>query len=65
MSEINTKTEQKIIDYLEKNGPSMLGEVVKELKLSYTNGLRTIKKLQARGIIKHASTKVGFALNSK
>jgi DNA-binding Lrp family transcriptional regulator len=65
MTDINTTTEKQIVNYLDKNGPSMLGELVKELKLSYTNGLQTIKKLQDKGIIKQSSAKVHFALHSK
>jgi len=65
MTDIKTATEKQIVNYLDKNGPSMLGELVKELKLSYTNGLNTIKQLQDKGIIKQSTAKVLFALNPK
>ena len=60
MPKIKDKTELKIIEFLDENGPSFLGEVVKELKLSYTNGLSYINKLLSRGIIKHSDPQLQF-----
>ena len=64
MPKIKDKTELKIIEFLDENGPSFLGEVVKELKLSYTNGLSYINKLLSRGIIKHSDPPLQFEINT-
>lgn len=58
------KTEQKIIQFLEENGPSFFGEVVKNLQLSYSNGLEHIIRLRATGKIKHTETPLQYELNS-
>lgn len=64
MPKIKDKTELKIIEFLEENGPSFLGEMVKELKLSYSRGYDTINHLLAKGIIKHSDPPLQFELNS-
>jgi len=64
MLKFKDKTELKIIEFLDENGPSFLGEVVKELKLSYTNGLSYINKLLSRGVIKHSDPPLQFEINS-
>ncbi len=63
METSNKKTEQKIIRYLEENGPSFLGEVVKELKLSYSNGHEQINRLLSKGKIRHSDPPLQFELN--
>ncbi len=65
MQEINDKTELKIVEFLDENGPSFLGEVVKELKLSYTKGLRHTTQLLSKGVIKHSYPPLQYELNSK
>ena len=65
MKEINDKTELRIIEFLDENGPSFLGEVVKELKLSYTKGLRHTNQLLSRGVIRHSDPPLQYELNSE
>lgn len=65
MTEITQKTEQKIIDYLHENGPSFLGEVLKELKLSYTNGTKHVQYLLTKGVVKHSDPPLQFELNTE
>ena len=57
-------TEKEIIAYLNENGPSFLGEVVKELKLSYTRGLGHINQLLSKGIVKHSDPPLQYEINS-
>jgi len=64
MPKIKDKTELRIIEFLEKNGPSFLGEVVKELKLSYTKGFSIINNLLSRGVIKHSDPPLQYELTS-
>lgn len=59
----HNKTEERIIRFLDENGPSFLGEVVKELKLSYTKGLEYINRLLSKGVIKHADPPLQFEIN--
>lgn len=61
---MSKKTEKQIIEFLDKNGPSFLGEVVKELKLSYTKGLEHTNKLLSKGIIKHTNQPLQLKLNT-
>ncbi|MFW6370489.1 MAG: hypothetical protein ACOC10_04710 [Bacteroidota bacterium] len=61
---MSRKTEKQIIDYLDENGPSFLGEVVKELKLSYSRGLELTNKLLSKGIIKHTHSPLQLKLNT-
>jgi DNA-binding Lrp family transcriptional regulator len=61
---MSKRTEKRIIQFLEKNGPSFLGEVVKELKLSYTKGLELINKLYSKGIVKRTYSPLQYKLNS-
>jgi len=65
MKIVKDKTDLKIIQFLDENGPSFLGEVVKELKLSYTNGLKHTNQLLSRGVIKHSDPPLQFELNSE
>jgi predicted ArsR family transcriptional regulator len=65
MNKISNKTELKIIEFLDENGPSFLGEVVKELKLSYTKGLRHTNLLLSKGVIKHSDPPLQYELNSE
>jgi DNA-binding Lrp family transcriptional regulator len=65
MTNTYEKTDRKIIKYLEKNGPSFLGEVVKELKLSYSRGLKRTNHLLSEGIIKHSEPPIQYELNSE
>ena len=65
MTKVSDKTELKIIEFLDENGPSFLGEVVKNLKLSYSNGLKHTNQLLSRGIIKHSDPPLQFELNSE
>lgn len=65
MTEINESTKQQIIEYLGKNGPSFLGNVIKELKLSYINGTNHINFLVTRGIVKHSDSPLLFELDFK
>ncbi|WP_147372147.1 Lrp/AsnC family transcriptional regulator [Mariniphaga sediminis] len=60
---MNTTTEKRIIQFLDENGPSFLGEVVKELKLSYTKGLEHISKLLEKGIIKHSDPPLQYEID--
>ena len=57
------KTDRQIIQFLEENGPSLLGEVVKELKLSYVKGLKRTNYLLSKGIIKHSEKTLQYELN--
>ncbi len=61
---MSKKIEKQIINYLDENGPSFLGNVVKELKLSYSNGLELTNKLLSKGIIKHTQPPLQLKLNS-
>ena len=65
MTNINDKTDLKIIEFLDNNGPSFLGEVVKSLKLSYSKGLKHTNQLLSKGIIKHSDPPLQFELNSE
>jgi DNA-binding Lrp family transcriptional regulator len=58
-----TETEERIVRFLDENGPSFLGEVVKELKLSYTKGLEYVNRLLSQGVIKHADQPLQFEIN--
>ncbi|WP_158864281.1 hypothetical protein [Maribellus comscasis] len=64
MTKVKDKTELEIIEFLDENGPSFLGEVVKNLKLSYSKGLKHTNKLLSRGIIKHSDPPLQYELNS-
>jgi len=64
MIKMKDKTEKKIVQFLDENGPSFLGEVVKELKLSYTKGLRHINQMLSKGIIRHSDPPLQYELNS-
>ncbi len=59
------KIDHRIIEYLGKNGPSFLGEVVKELKISYTTGLSRISSLKSKGIIRRANPLLRYEINSE
>lgn len=64
MTEIKEKTEQKIADYLEENGPSILGEVLRALKLSYSNGKTHINNMLTKGIVKQSAPPLQLELNT-
>lgn len=64
MPKIKDKTELQIIEFLNENGPSLLGEVVKELKLSYTIGLEYINKMVSKGVIRHTDPPLQFEINT-
>lgn len=63
MTKINDKTNLKIIQFLDKNGPSLMGEVVKELKLSNSKGLRHIYHLLTKGVVIRSDSHLQFELN--
>ncbi len=65
MIENNYETNEKIIEFLDKNGPSILGEVVKELKISNSTGLKSINTLLSRGIIRHSDPPLQYELNTE
>lgn len=65
MNKKNDKIDNRIIEFLEKNGPSFLGEVVKELKISYTTGLNRISQLKSKGVIRRANPLLRYELNSE
>lgn len=65
MTENKEITEEKIVEFLDENGPSFLGEVVKELKLSYSNGLELINRLMSKGEIRHSDPPLQFEINSE
>lgn len=64
MTKTKDKTERRIIQFLDENGPSFLGEVVKELKLSYTKGLGHVNELLSKGIIKYSDPPLQYEINS-
>ena len=64
MTENRKKTEKKIVEFLNENGPSFLGEVVKELKLSYSKGLELVNRLINKGEIRHSEPPLQFEINS-
>lgn len=64
MTEKREITEEKIVEFLGENGPSFLGEVVKELKLSYSKGLELVNRLLNKGKIRHADPPLQFEINS-
>jgi DNA-binding Lrp family transcriptional regulator len=64
MTEKREITEEKIIEFLGENGPSFLGEVVKELKLSYSKGLELVNRLLNKGEIRHSDPPLQFEINS-
>jgi DNA-binding Lrp family transcriptional regulator len=64
MSEKREITEEKIVEFLNENGPSFLGEVVKELKLSYSKGLELVNRLLSKGEIRHSDPPLQFEINS-
>ncbi|MDD4225054.1 MAG: hypothetical protein WCY58_06360 [Mariniphaga sp.] len=57
------ETEERIVRFLDENGPSLLGEVVKELKLSYTKGWEYVSRLLTQGVIKRADLPLQFEIN--
>jgi len=61
----NNKIDVKIIEFLDKNGPSFFGEVVKELKISNSTGLKRIYTLISKGIIRHSDPPLQYELNSE
>ncbi len=63
MPKVKDKTELKIVKFLDENGPSFLGEVVKEHKLSYHHGHQCINNLLSKGIIKHSDPPLQFEIN--
>ena len=63
MTKIQDKTEKRIIQFLDENGPSFLGEVVKELKLFSTKGLGMMNQLLSKGVIKHSDPPLQYELN--
>ncbi|MFW6277728.1 MAG: hypothetical protein ACOC1J_03565 [Prolixibacteraceae bacterium] len=63
MIKMKDKTEKKIIQFLDENGPSFLGEVVKELRLSYTKGLGHINQLLSKGKIRHSDPPLQYEIN--
>jgi DNA-binding Lrp family transcriptional regulator len=65
MIEKKEKTEEKIVEFLNENGPSFLGEVVKELKLSYSNGLELVNQLLNKGEIRHSDPPLQYEINSE
>jgi DNA-binding Lrp family transcriptional regulator len=65
MNEISDKTELKIIEFLNENGPSFLGEVVKNLKISNSKGLKITNQLLTKGIIRHSDPPLQYELNSE
>ena len=64
MPKIKDKTELKIIEFLDENGPSFPGEVVKELKLSYINGFSYINNLVSKGVIRHSDPPLQYEINT-
>lgn len=62
---VTNTTELKIIEFLSENGPCFLGEVIKELKLSYSNGLKLTNHLLSKGIIRHSGPPQRLELNPK
>lgn len=60
----NNKIDVKIVEFLDKNGPSFLGEVVKELKISNTTGLKRIFNLLSKGVIRRSVKSLQYELNS-
>jgi DNA-binding IclR family transcriptional regulator len=61
---MSKQTEKEIIQFLDRNGPSLLGEVVKELKLSYSKGHEYINRLLRKGKVRHSDPPVHFEINS-
>lgn len=61
---MSKKIEKEIIKYLNENGPSFLGEVVKELKLSYSRGLEHILRLHSKGIIRRTNPPLQYELEA-
>ena len=64
MIEIKENTEQEIANYLEENGPSILGEVLRALKLSYSNGKKHINNMLIKGIVKQSAARLQLDLNT-
>jgi hypothetical protein len=62
---MSRQTEKDIIQFLDRNGPSLLGEVVKELKLPYSKGLEYIQKLLRKGKVRHSDPPVHFEVNTE
>lgn len=65
MTEYSDKTEQKIIKFLDQNGPSFMGEVVRGLKLSNSRGLSQINNLISKGVVRHSDPPVQYELSTK
>ncbi|GAB1453597.1 hypothetical protein MASR2M47_36530 [Draconibacterium sp.] len=65
MTEIKETTEKEIVDYLEENGPSILGEILKALKLSYSNGKKHINNMLTKGIVKQSGRPMQLELNTE
>ena len=65
MTDENNNTDEKIIEFLNENGPSFMGEVVKELKISYSTGLKRINSLLSKGVIRHSDPPLQFEINSE
>ena len=65
MTDKTLDIDEKIIAFLNKNGPSFLGEVVKELKISNTTGINSIHKLISKGVIRHSDPPLQYELNTE
>lgn len=61
---MSKKTEKQIIQFLSENGPSFLGEVVKELKLSYSKGIEIMLNLHSKGIIRRTYPPLQYELDA-
>ena len=48
---VKDPTKRAIIDFLKENDHSTYGEIIKNLSLSSSNGLRHINELKEKGII--------------
>ncbi|HZH71208.1 MAG TPA: hypothetical protein VFD91_01845 [Mariniphaga sp.] len=64
MTEKREVTEKRIVEFLGENGPSFLGEVVKELKLSYSKGLEMMNRLLNKGKIRHSDPPLQYEINT-
>jgi predicted transcriptional regulator len=61
--DINQPVTGKIIDFMEKNKYVSVGDIIRELGLSYQEGMKYVLELQDKGIIKKAHLSAYYTLN--
>ena len=63
IAKIENPYEKDILSFLNKNGRCIYGDIMKELKLSYSKGQEAIYSLLNKGFIKHRDNTSYIELN--